>query len=73
LHKEIFKLWVGQAMNLTDAAAFIEGLPNYDSSRDVGEAFANWVVPDGYLAVSCGESREMPVGRTGSVQNLSHI
>jgi hypothetical protein len=51
-------------MNLTDAAAFIEGLPNYDSSRDVGAAFANWISPGGYLAVSCGESREMPVGRT---------
>jgi len=51
-------------MNLTDAAAFIEGLPNNNSSRDVGAAFANWTSRDGYLAVSCGESREMPVGRT---------
>ena len=51
-------------MNLTDAAAFIEGLPNHNSSRDVGAAFANWISRAGYLAVSCGESREMPVGRT---------
>ena len=42
-------------MNLTDAAAFIEGLPNHNSSRDVGVAFANWISPGGYLAVSCGE------------------
>ena len=51
-------------MNLTDAAAFIEGLPNHNSSRDVGAAFANWISPRGYLAVSCGESREIPTGRT---------
>jgi Autoinducer binding domain len=51
-------------MNLIDAAAFIEGLPNYDSSRDVGAAFANWLSPGGYLAVSCGESHETPAGRT---------
>ena len=51
-------------MNLTDAAAFIEGLPNHNSSRDVGVAFANWISPGGYLAVSCGEFREMPTGRT---------
>jgi DNA-binding CsgD family transcriptional regulator len=55
---------MGKAMNLTDAAAFIEGLPNHNSSRDVGVAFANWISPGGYLAVSCGESREMPTGRT---------
>jgi hypothetical protein len=63
-YKENTKPWVGQAMNLTDAAAFIEGLPKHDSSRDVGAAFANWISPWGYLAVSCGESRETPVGRT---------
>lgn len=51
-------------MNLTDAAAFIESLPNHNSSRDVGVAFANWISASGYLAVSCGESREMPAGRT---------
>jgi hypothetical protein len=53
-----------QATYLTDAAAFIENLPNHESSRDVGAAFANWISPSGYLAVSCGESRELPVGRT---------
>jgi DNA-binding CsgD family transcriptional regulator len=62
--KKTSKPWLGQAMNLTDAAAFIEGLPNHNSSRDVGVAFANWISPWGYLAVSCGESRETPVGRT---------
>jgi DNA-binding CsgD family transcriptional regulator len=62
--KKTSKPWMGQAMNLTDAAAFIEGLPNHNSSRDVGVAFANWISPWGYLAVSCGESRETPVGRT---------
>jgi DNA-binding CsgD family transcriptional regulator len=54
---------MGHALNLTDAAAFIEGLPSHNSSRDVGTAFANWISPGGYLAVSCGESREMPAGR----------
>jgi DNA-binding CsgD family transcriptional regulator len=54
----------GKGMNLTDAAAFIEGLPNHNSSRDVGAAFASWISPGGYLAVSCGESREIPTGRT---------
>ena len=51
-------------MNLTEAVAFIEGLADHDSSRDVGAAFANWLSPGGYLAVSCGESREIPAGRT---------
>lgn len=55
---------MGHAMNLTDAAAFIEGLPHHNSSRDVGVAFAKWLSPCGYLAVSCGESRETPAGRT---------
>jgi LuxR family transcriptional regulator, quorum-sensing system regulator BjaR1 len=51
-------------MDLSDAAAFIEGLANHNSSRDVGAAFANWISPGGYLAVSCGESRDTPAGRT---------
>jgi len=51
-------------MNLTEPVAFIEGLADHDSSRDVGAAFANWLSPGGYLAVSCGESREIPAGRT---------
>jgi hypothetical protein len=43
--------------------SLIERLPAIDSSREVGHAFARTIAPHGFIAVSCGESRETPTGR----------
>jgi DNA-binding CsgD family transcriptional regulator len=51
-------------MRLTDALPFIERLPQYKSSQQVGAAFNEFITPYGFVAAACGESRETPDGRS---------
>jgi DNA-binding CsgD family transcriptional regulator len=51
-------------MKLSDALPFIERLPQCGSSQDVGSAFSDFVRPYGFMAAACGESREIPEGRS---------
>ena len=50
-------------MKLADSLRFIEALQQCQSSRQVGDAFSGMIVPFGFLAVSCGGSRDTPSGR----------
>lgn len=50
-------------MKLADSLRFIGGLQECQSSRQVGDAFSGMIAPNGFLAVSCGGSRETPSGR----------
>src|SRR5664279_126743 len=50
-------------MKLDDSLLFIESLPKYQTSQEVGAAFASMIAPHGFLMVSCGGSRETPSGR----------
>jgi DNA-binding CsgD family transcriptional regulator len=50
-------------MKLNDSLLFIETLPKYKTSKEVGAAFAGMIAPHGFLMASCGGSRETPLGR----------
>jgi DNA-binding CsgD family transcriptional regulator len=50
-------------MRVADSVRFIEGLKEYESSQEVGAAFASMIAPYGFTMVSCGGSRETPSGR----------
>jgi len=50
-------------MKLADSLPFIERLPQFKSSMEVGAAFAEFVSAHGFLATACGESRDTPEGR----------
>jgi len=54
----------GSSLTLSEADAFIEGLPRLDTAAAVGEAFTRAIASHGYLAAACGGSRETPQGRT---------
>jgi DNA-binding CsgD family transcriptional regulator len=51
-------------MRLADSLPFIERLPQCKSSQQVGVAFSEFVTPYGFVAAACGESREIPEGRS---------
>jgi DNA-binding CsgD family transcriptional regulator len=51
-------------MNLTDLLSLIERLPQCESSQQVGIAFGDFVASYGFVAAACGESREIPEGRS---------
>src|ERR1700709_1017144 len=51
-------------MKLIDALSFIERLPQCTSSQLVGTAFGDFIMPHGFVAAACGESRETPEGRS---------
>jgi DNA-binding CsgD family transcriptional regulator len=51
-------------LKLPDALPFIERLPQCRSSQEVGSAFSDFVSPYGFMAAACGESREIPEGRS---------
>jgi DNA-binding CsgD family transcriptional regulator len=51
-------------LKLPDALPFIERLPQCRSSQEVGSAFSDFVRPYGFMAAACGESREIPEGRS---------
>jgi DNA-binding CsgD family transcriptional regulator len=51
-------------MNLTDLLALTERLPHCESSQDVGTAFGDFVSSYGFVGAACGESREIPEGRS---------
>jgi DNA-binding CsgD family transcriptional regulator len=51
-------------MKFTDLSPFIDQLPQCKSSQEVGNAFSNVVRPCGFMAAACGESREIPEGRS---------
>src|SRR6202790_1196932 len=51
-------------LKLPDALPFIERLPRSRSSQEVGSAFSDFVKPYGFMAAACGESREIPEGRS---------
>jgi DNA-binding CsgD family transcriptional regulator len=51
-------------LKLPDALPFIEGLPQCLSSQEIGGAFSDFVRPYGFMAAACGESREIPEGRS---------
>jgi DNA-binding CsgD family transcriptional regulator len=51
-------------MNLTDLLSLIERLPQCESSQDVGIAFGDYIATHGFVAAACGESRDIPEGRT---------
>jgi DNA-binding CsgD family transcriptional regulator len=51
-------------MRLADALPFIDRLPQCNSSQQVGVAFSEFVTPHGFVAAACGESREIPEGRS---------
>ncbi|MEI9924622.1 MAG: autoinducer binding domain-containing protein [Bradyrhizobium sp.] len=53
----------GYRMKLPDSLPFIEKLPHYKSSQEVGVAFADFVAPYGFTATACGDSRDTPEGR----------
>jgi LuxR family quorum sensing-dependent transcriptional regulator len=50
-------------MNLEDLLFFIESLPKFQTSQEVGAAFASMIAPYGFTMASCGGSRETPSGR----------
>lgn len=50
-------------MKLNNSLLFIETLPKYKTSKEVGAAFASMIAPHGFLMASCGGSRETPSGR----------
>lgn len=50
-------------MKLIDLLLFIETLPRYKTSKEVGDAFASMIAPHGFPMASCGGSRETPLGR----------
>ena len=50
-------------MKLDDSLLFIESLPKYQTSQEVGAAFTSIIAPHGFLMASCGGSRETPSGR----------
>jgi DNA-binding CsgD family transcriptional regulator len=51
-------------MKLIDALPFIDRLPECKSSQQIGAAFADFIAPHGFTAAACGESREIPEGRS---------
>jgi DNA-binding CsgD family transcriptional regulator len=50
-------------MKLLDVLPFIERLPHFACSHEVGVAFGELIAPWGFVAAACGESRETPEGR----------
>jgi DNA-binding CsgD family transcriptional regulator len=50
-------------MKLDDALLFVESLPKFQTSQEVGAAFTSMIAPHGFLMASCGGSRETPSGR----------
>jgi DNA-binding CsgD family transcriptional regulator len=51
-------------LKLPDALPLIESLPQCRSSQQVGIAFSDFIRPYGFMAAACGESREIPEGRS---------
>ena len=51
-------------MKLAEALPLIEKLSKCKSSQEVGVAFDDFIKPHGFMAAACGESREIPEGRS---------
>ena len=51
-------------MKFADLSPFIDRLPCLKSSQEVGNAFSGIFRPYGLMAAACGESREIPGGRS---------
>jgi DNA-binding CsgD family transcriptional regulator len=50
-------------MKFKRAFAFIEAISAVETSREVGAAFTEAIVPHGYLAAACGGARDTPTGQ----------
>ena len=53
-------------MDLGEAAAFIEALPTFRSSQEVGDALMTTLAPQGFLGVASGLAYDTPKGRDGA-------
>src|ERR1700680_3982811 len=51
-------------MKFADSLCFIERILECKSSQEVGVAFDDFITPHGFVAAACGESREIPEGRS---------